>query len=89
MLTLFLSQNSISKSEFVGRNGYGPKRYGPKWLWAEMVMGNDYPKTLESSLSSTGSALLRTDLSPLTNGIWEIHAGCSCFLHLRLLAKFG
>ena len=41
------------------------------------------------SLSPTGSALLRTDLSPLTNGIWEIHAGCSCFLHLQLLAKIG
>ena len=40
-------------------------------------------------LSPTGSALARTDLSPLTNGIWEIHAGCSCFLHLQLLAKIG
>ena len=41
------------------------------------------------TLSPTGSALLRTDLSPLTNGIWEIHAECSCFLHLPLLAKIG
>ena len=41
------------------------------------------------ALSPTGSALARTDLSPLTNGIWEIHAGCSCFLHLQLLAKIG
>ena len=41
------------------------------------------------SLSPTGSALARTDLSPLTNGIWEIHAGCSCLLHLQLLAKIG
>ena len=40
-------------------------------------------------LSPTGSALARTDLSPLTNGIWEIHAGCSCFLRLQLLAKIG
>ena len=44
---------------------------------------------LTDSLSPTGSALARTDLSPLTNGIWEIHAGCSCFLHLQLLAKIG
>ena len=42
-----------------------------------------------SALSPTGSALLRTDLSPLTNGIWVIHARCSCFLHLHLLAKIG
>ena len=43
----------------------------------------------EETLSPTGSALARADLSPLTNGIWEIHAGCSCFLHLQLLAKIG
>ena len=43
----------------------------------------------QNSLSPTGSALAPTDLSPLTNGIWEIHAGCSCFLHLQLLAKIG
>ena len=46
-------------------------------------------KMLEKALSPTGSALARTDLSPLTNGIWEIHAGCSCFLHLQLLAKIS
>ena len=23
----------------MGRPGYGPKMYGPKWLWAEIVMG--------------------------------------------------
>ena len=40
-------------------------------------------------LSPTDSALARTDLSPLTNGIWEINAGCSCTLHLHLLAKIG
>ena len=40
-------------------------------------------------LSPTGSALARTDLSPLTNGNWDIHARCSCFLHLHLLAKIG
>ena len=27
-----------------------------------------------NALSPTGSRLARTDLSPLTNGIWEIHA---------------
>ena len=49
-----------------------------------------YPDELHSpSLSPTGSAILSTDLSPLTNGIWEIHAGCSCFLHLQLLANIG
>ena len=47
-----------------------------------------FPRTV-MPLSPTGSALLRTDLSPLTNGIWELHAGCSCFLHLQLLAKIG
>ena len=46
-------------------------------------------KLHNKALSPTGSALARTDLSPLTNGIWEIHAGCSCFLHLQLLAKIG
>ena len=43
----------------------------------------------KNPFSPTGSALLHTDLSPLTNGIWEIHAGCSCLLHLQLSAKFG
>ena len=43
----------------------------------------------ERSLSPTGSALLRNALSPLTNGIWEIHAGCSYFLRLQLLAKIS
>ena len=38
-------------------------------------------------LSPTGSALARTDLSPLTNGNWVIHAEYSCFLHLPFLAK--
>ena len=27
------------------------------------------------------------DLSPLTNGILEIHVRCSCFLHLKRLAQ--
>ena len=44
---------------------------------------------LKRALLPTDSALLRTDLSPLTNGIWEINAECSCFLHLPLLAKIG
>ena len=30
-----------------------------------------------------------TDLSPLPNGIWEIHAGCFCYLCLQLLAKIN
>ena len=42
-----------------------------------------------ATLLLTGSALLCTDLLHLTNGIWEIHAGCSCFLHPPFLAKFG
>ena len=33
------------------------------------------------ALSPKGSALSRTDLPHLTNGIWEINAGCSCFFH--------
>ena len=41
----------------------------------------------ETPLSPTDSALSRTDLSPLTNGIWEIHAEYTCFLHLKLKAK--
>ena len=41
------------------------------------------------SLSPTGSALARTDLSPLTNGNWVIHAEYSCFLHPPFLAKIG
>ena len=32
------------------------------------------------SLSPTGSSLLHTGLSPLTNGIWEIHAVYTCFV---------
>ena len=40
------------------------------------------------SLSLTGSAS-RTDLSQLANGIWEIHAGCSRFLHVSFVAKIG
>ena len=44
---------------------------------------------LVPALSPTGSALARTDLSPLTNWILEIHAGYSCFLHLQHLAKIG
>ena len=38
----------------------------------------------KTALSPTGSALLRTDLSPLTNGILQIHAECSCYLRLQL-----
>ena len=51
--------------------------------------GRAYRQIVYIALSPTGSALARTDLSPLTNGIWKIHAGCSCFLHLQLLAKIG
>ena len=40
------------------------------------------------TLSLTGSAS-RTDLSQLANGIWEIHAGCSSFLHVSFVAKIG
>ena len=40
------------------------------------------------SLSPTGSAS-RTDLSQLANGIWEIYAGCSSFLHVSFVAKIG
>ena len=40
------------------------------------------------TLSLTGSAS-RTDLSQLANGIWEIHAGCSSFLHVLFVAKIG
>ena len=43
----------------------------------------------ETELSPTGSALARTDLSPLTNGNWVIHAEYSCFLHPPFLAKIG
>ena len=39
-------------------------------------------------LSLTGSAS-RTDLSPLVNGIWEIHAGCPSFLRVSSVAKIG
>ena len=38
-------------------------------------------------LLPTGSTLLGTDLSSLTNGIWEIHAECYCILPLS--ATFG
>ena len=41
------------------------------------------------ALSPTGSALARTDLPPLTNGNWVIHAEYSCFLHPPFLAKIG
>ena len=41
------------------------------------------------TLPPTGSALVHTVQSPLTNGIWEIQAGCFCFLHLQLLAQIG
>ena len=40
-----------------------------------------------SALSPTGNALSVTDLSPLTNGIWEIHAEYPCLLRLQFLAK--
>ena len=50
------------------------------------VMLRVIPLQPVDTLSPTGSALARTDLSPLTNGIWEVHAGSSCFLHLQLLA---
>ena len=40
------------------------------------------------TLSLTGSASC-TDLSQLANGIWEIHAGCSSFLHVSFVAKIG
>ena len=40
-------------------------------------------------LKPTGSALARTDLSPLTNGNWVIRADYSCFLHPPFLAKIG
>ena len=28
----------------MGRNGMGRKGYGPKWSWAEMVMGRNDPE---------------------------------------------
>ena len=28
----------------MGRNGMGRNGYGPKWSWAEMVMGRNDPK---------------------------------------------
>ena len=38
-------------------------------------------------LSPTGSTVIGTGLSSLTNGIWEIHAECYCMLPLS--ATFG
>ena len=53
--------------------------------WRDTILSE-----LESyALSPTGSALARTDLSPLTNGNWVIHAAYSCFLHPPFLAKIG
>ena len=31
----------------MGRNGMGRNGYGPKWSWAEMVMGRNDPEPLE------------------------------------------
>ena len=39
----------------MGRNGMGRKGYGPKWSWAEMVMGRNDP---EPKIQPTGKALL-------------------------------
>ena len=41
-----------------------------------------------SASSLTGSAI-RTDLSQLANGIWEIHAACPSFLRVSAVAKIG
>ena len=51
----------------------------------ETVLSSSVPK----SLSPTGSAQARTDLSPLTNGNWVIHVEYSCLLHPPFLAKIG
>ena len=31
----------------MGRNGMGRNGYGPKWSWAEMVMGRNDPEPIE------------------------------------------
>ena len=32
----------------MGRNGMGRNGYGPKWSWAEMVMGRNDPEPLQT-----------------------------------------
>ena len=78
--------------------GFGP----PGWLYRKRGSAEDNQGAVMSTgvdwddlsavmvpLSPTGSALARTDLSPLTNGNWVIHAEYSCFLHPPFLAKIG
>ena len=35
----------------MGRNGMGRNGYGPKWSWAEMVMGRNDPESVKVHLS--------------------------------------
>ena len=56
--------------------------------YGSCIWGTNRRNCIEA-LSPTGSALARTDLSPLTNGNWVIHAEYSCFLHPPFLAKIG